>query len=289
MTDERDTRRFACGFGLTALALLAGACSTPGSSDGETAQKVAAAGATPAPRAVTIEPVAGTTRLPRGEHPLAKPQFDQGRLDPTKRLANVSLVFRPTPEQERDRQALVDKFNEGDGAHRRPRVFVFLLTTRVGGVGINLAIQDAVATANILARPLRRRKLSEQHLAAVQRRREFATAATQAVQVAIHNAFAQVFENPGPVQAPWQLKLAVRIPGIHRAIGYVVGMGVRPEHVRPKPPSPVPFLSRIAILAGRTLGTVAATLREARETLTAAPATRDTGTDEIYALDWEAP
>jgi 2-polyprenyl-6-methoxyphenol hydroxylase-like FAD-dependent oxidoreductase len=168
----------------------------------------------------------------------------------------------------------------GDAAHAM---------SPAGGVGINLAIQDAVATANILARPLRRRKLSEQHLAAVQRRREFATAATQAVQVAIHNAFAQVFENPGPVQAPWQLKLAVRIPGIHRAIGYVVGMGVRPEHVRPKPPSPVPFLSRIAILAGRTLGTVAATLREARETLTAAPATRDTGTDEIYALDWEAP
>jgi hypothetical protein len=41
-----------------------------------------------------------------------------------------------------------------------------------------------------------------------------------------------VFANPGPIQAPWQLKMAVRIPGIQRAVGYAVGIGVRPEHVR---------------------------------------------------------
>jgi len=57
----------------------------------------------------------------------------------------------------------------------------------VGGVGINLAIQEAVAAANILAAPLRQGKISEDDLRAVQRRREFPTRATQAVQIFIQN------------------------------------------------------------------------------------------------------
>jgi len=57
----------------------------------------------------------------------------------------------------------------------------------VGGVGINLAIQDAVAAANILAAPLRQGKIFEDDLRAVQRRREFPTRATQAVQIFIQN------------------------------------------------------------------------------------------------------
>jgi 2-polyprenyl-6-methoxyphenol hydroxylase-like FAD-dependent oxidoreductase len=111
----------------------------------------------------------------------------------------------------------------GDAAHAM---------SPAGGVGINLAIQDAVAAANLLTGPLQERRASEAALAAVQKRREFPTRVTQAVQLAAHRGLARVFENPGPIQAPWQVKAAVHIPGIQRVVGYAVGIGVRPEHVR---------------------------------------------------------
>jgi 2-polyprenyl-6-methoxyphenol hydroxylase-like FAD-dependent oxidoreductase len=111
----------------------------------------------------------------------------------------------------------------GDAAHAM---------SPAGGVGINLAIQDAVATANLLLRPLLKGRLTETSLAAVQKRREFPTRVTQTVQLMAHRGFSKIFEQPGPTKAPWQLKLALRIPGIHRALGYAVGIGVRPEHPR---------------------------------------------------------
>ncbi len=111
----------------------------------------------------------------------------------------------------------------GDAAHAM---------SPAGGVGINLAIQDAVAAANLLARPLKERRLCERDLRSVQRRRVFPTRVTQAIQLFAHRGFARLFENPGPIHAPWQLKAALQIPGIHRALGYAVGVGVRPEHVR---------------------------------------------------------
>ena len=101
-----------------------------------------------------------------------------------------------------------------------------------GGVGINLAIQDAVATANLLTRPLLDGDVREADLAAVQRRREFPTRVTQTVQTFAHRGLALAFANPGPIQAPWQVKAAMQIPGIHRVLGYGVGMGARPEHIR---------------------------------------------------------
>jgi 2-polyprenyl-6-methoxyphenol hydroxylase-like FAD-dependent oxidoreductase len=101
-----------------------------------------------------------------------------------------------------------------------------------GGVGINLAIQDAVAAARILAAPLLERRVSEAVLAAVQKRREFPTRVTQGIQLLAHRGFARVFENPGPLEAPWQIKAVTRIPGIHRAVGYAAGIGVRPEHMQ---------------------------------------------------------
>jgi len=111
----------------------------------------------------------------------------------------------------------------GDAAHAM---------SPAGGVGINLAIQDAVATANLLAEPLGAGSLSAEDLEAVQRRREFPTRVTQAIQLLAHRGFAQVFKNPGPIHAPWQVKAVTSIPGIHRALGYAVGMGARPEHVQ---------------------------------------------------------
>jgi 2-polyprenyl-6-methoxyphenol hydroxylase-like FAD-dependent oxidoreductase len=111
----------------------------------------------------------------------------------------------------------------GDAAHAM---------SPAGGVGINLAVQDAIATANLLAGPLQERCLPEAALAAVQKRRELPARVTQAIQTVAHRGFARVFENPGPIQAPWQVKVGSRIPGIHRALGYAVGIGMRPEHVR---------------------------------------------------------
>jgi 2-polyprenyl-6-methoxyphenol hydroxylase-like FAD-dependent oxidoreductase len=110
----------------------------------------------------------------------------------------------------------------GDAAHAM---------SPAGGVGINLAIQDAVAAANLLAPPLKQRCLGETALAAVQARREFPTRITQAAQVFLHKGFSLVFQNPGPVKAPWQLKAALCIPGVRRALGYAVGIGMRPEHI----------------------------------------------------------
>jgi 2-polyprenyl-6-methoxyphenol hydroxylase-like FAD-dependent oxidoreductase len=128
----------------------------------------------------------------------------------------------------------------GDAAHAM---------SPAGGVGINLAIQDSVAAANLLAEPLIERRVSEADLAAVQRRREFPTRVTQAIQLAAHRGFARVFQNEGPIRAPWQLKAVQRIPGIHSALGYAVGVGVRPEHVRDRRRASPPGASGSARIA----------------------------------------
>ena len=111
----------------------------------------------------------------------------------------------------------------GDAAHAM---------SPAGGVGINLAIQDAVAAANILAKPLTTRTVSEATLARVQERREFPTRVTQFLQSNAHKGFQQVFRNDGPLQAPWQLKFVTRIPGLPLALGRIVGVGIRPEHIQ---------------------------------------------------------
>ncbi|HLH09237.1 MAG TPA: FAD-dependent oxidoreductase [Terriglobales bacterium] len=110
----------------------------------------------------------------------------------------------------------------GDAAHAM---------SPAGGVGINLAIQDAVATANVLSGALRERRVTESLLARLQCRREFPTRVTQAMQANAHKALEALFRNPGPVKAPWQLKVAVKIPGISHVLARAVGVGVRPEHI----------------------------------------------------------
>jgi 2-polyprenyl-6-methoxyphenol hydroxylase-like FAD-dependent oxidoreductase len=111
----------------------------------------------------------------------------------------------------------------GDAAHAM---------SPAGGVGINLAIQDAVATANLLTDPLREGRVTELRLACVQRRREFPTRMTQLVQANAHKGFEYVYRHPGEIKAPWQLKVAVSLPGVKHIAGRMVGIGVRPEHIR---------------------------------------------------------
>jgi 2-polyprenyl-6-methoxyphenol hydroxylase-like FAD-dependent oxidoreductase len=112
----------------------------------------------------------------------------------------------------------------GDAAHAM---------SPIGGVGINLAIQDAVATANLLGAILLRKVPSESELQAVQRRRSFPTWATQRLQVAIqNNVIRKVLGSSKQLALPWPLKLLRRWPILRRIPARLVGVGFRPEHVK---------------------------------------------------------
>ena len=111
----------------------------------------------------------------------------------------------------------------GDAAHAM---------SPIGGVGINLAIQDAVAAANILAPRLRQGPPGEDDLQAVQRRREFPTRATQQLQLFIQNrVIGRVLESTGQLSPPLALRLLGKWPLLRRIPARLVGLGFRPEHV----------------------------------------------------------
>jgi 2-polyprenyl-6-methoxyphenol hydroxylase-like FAD-dependent oxidoreductase len=115
----------------------------------------------------------------------------------------------------------------GDAAHTM---------SPVGGVGINLAVQDAVAAANILARPLRERTIGVADLRRVQQRRTFPMRVIQALQVAIQKrVIARVLENSAPLKPPLIARLLARVPLLRRIPARVIGLGVRPEHIRTEP------------------------------------------------------
>ena len=112
----------------------------------------------------------------------------------------------------------------GDAAHAM---------SPIGGVGINLAIQDAVAAANILAEPLRSGRLTTADLQRVQKRREFPTRVTQWLQLVVQRkVIARVLGEPKPVKPPLAIRLIACIPLLRRIPARIVGLGVRPEHVR---------------------------------------------------------
>ncbi|HEY6806659.1 MAG TPA: FAD-dependent oxidoreductase [Pyrinomonadaceae bacterium] len=103
----------------------------------------------------------------------------------------------------------------------------------VGGVGINLAIQDAVATSNLLAGKLARGSVTTADLEQVQKRRLFPTKVIQAGQVFVQNRVLRpTLSSVGKVSAPWFLKLFRIFPILQRIPAYVIGVGVRPEHVK---------------------------------------------------------
>jgi 2-polyprenyl-6-methoxyphenol hydroxylase-like FAD-dependent oxidoreductase len=113
----------------------------------------------------------------------------------------------------------------GDAAHAM---------SPIAGVGINLAVQDAIAAANLLAAPLKGKMLRLDDLAAVQRRREWPTRLTQGMQVLVQNRILSpvVFGTGGPLTPPKILNLFNRFPILRRIPARIVGMGFRPEHVR---------------------------------------------------------
>lgn len=111
----------------------------------------------------------------------------------------------------------------GDAAHAM---------SPLGGVGVNLAVQDAVAAANILAKPLREGTLSTADLEAVQRRRSFPTRVTQAMQVAAqNNIIGPTLASDTQPKAPFALRLMQRFPVLQRIPARLIGLGVRREHI----------------------------------------------------------
>lgn len=116
----------------------------------------------------------------------------------------------------------------GDAAHAM---------SPIGGVGINLAIQDAVATANLLAEKLREGRVDEDDLDAVRRRRLWpakATQAMQAMQVTMqNNVLVPVVSGANAdLRIPLPMRVLTSVPALQRLLGRLLGMGVRPEHVR---------------------------------------------------------
>jgi 2-polyprenyl-6-methoxyphenol hydroxylase-like FAD-dependent oxidoreductase len=112
----------------------------------------------------------------------------------------------------------------GDAAHAM---------SPVGGVGVNLAVQDAVAAANILAEPLHAGSVTAAHLAAVQARRAFPTQVIQRMQVIVQNKLLSPAlasrERPKP---PFVMRLIQWFPVLRRIPARIVGLGVRPEHIQ---------------------------------------------------------
>ena len=103
----------------------------------------------------------------------------------------------------------------------------------IGGVGINLAIQDAVATANMLGERLRQGGVDQGDLEAVQPRRSFPTRATQRMQLIVqNNVIRRVLVTTQPLRAPWPVRLLSRWTFLQRIPARVIGLGFRPEHVK---------------------------------------------------------
>ena len=115
----------------------------------------------------------------------------------------------------------------GDAAHAM---------SPVGGVGVNLAVQDAVATANLLADKLRHGCPSENELDAVRRRREFAVKMTQAMQMVVQNNIISGALQGGnrPLKVPLVVRLITALPWLQGIPARLLALGVRPEHVHSK-------------------------------------------------------
>ena len=105
----------------------------------------------------------------------------------------------------------------------------------MNGVNINLAIQDAVATRNVLFKPLREGQVTIDHLRRIQRRRELPTRVTQWLQVTVQRRIiSRVLGETRAVKPPLAIRLLATVPFLRRIPARIVGFGIRPEHVSPE-------------------------------------------------------
>jgi 2-polyprenyl-6-methoxyphenol hydroxylase-like FAD-dependent oxidoreductase len=111
----------------------------------------------------------------------------------------------------------------GDAAHAM---------SPVGGIGINIALQDAVATANILTESILTSGATVHDLQRVQHYREGAVRNTQRVQVFAHRIISRALQSTGPVTPPLALRILTKFPGFQYLTGRFIGMGLQPQHIR---------------------------------------------------------
>ena len=114
----------------------------------------------------------------------------------------------------------------GDAAH---------VMSPIGGVGINYAIQDAVAAANLLAEPLLDGTLTDEHLAAVQRRRELPTRFIQGFQGVVQRQLVARALEGKPFRLPLPARIISVLPLLRNLPARLIGWGIRPERVRRSP------------------------------------------------------
>ena len=148
--------------------------------------------------------------------------YAKGRIDELKSWDDVKLLT-----------VRVDRLSQwfrpgllciGDAAHAM---------SPIGGVGINLAVQDAVAAANVLAQPISEGRITVKALARIQKRREFPTRVTQWLQVGMQRrVIARVLGQTGPVKPPLLVRLISAIPLLRRIPARIIGLGILPEHVK---------------------------------------------------------
>ena len=114
----------------------------------------------------------------------------------------------------------------GDAAHAM---------SPVGGIGINIALQDAVAAANMLTDPLLTGSLTQHDLARVQHYRQGAVRNTQRVQALAHRMLTRVLGSSGALHPPLILRILTAMPGFQGLVGRFVGMGLQPQHIATRP------------------------------------------------------
>jgi len=111
----------------------------------------------------------------------------------------------------------------GDAAHAM---------SPVGGIGINIALQDAVATANLLTESLSSGSFTIHDLQSVQHYREKAVRNTQRVQVFAHRLLNRVLHSSGPFTPPLAFRMVTNMPGFRYLTARFIGMGLQPQHIR---------------------------------------------------------
>ncbi|SFH85493.1 2-polyprenyl-6-methoxyphenol hydroxylase [Bradyrhizobium sp. cf659] len=177
--------------------------------------------------------------IAKGQHDAVKARGLQALLDDVVRMAPILRSGIADVKSFDDVKLLTVAINRlarwtrpgllliGDAAHAM---------SPVGGVGVNLAVQDAVATANLLADKLQHGCPSEDELDAVRRRREFPVKVTQAMQVTVQNNIISGALRGGdrPLKVPLIVRLITALPWLQGIPARLLALGVRPEHVQSK-------------------------------------------------------
>lgn len=177
--------------------------------------------------------------IAKGQHEAVKARGLQALLDDVVRMAPILRSGIADVKSFDDVKLLTVAINRmarwtrpgllciGDAAHAM---------SPVGGVGVNLAVQDAVATANLLADKMQHGCPSESDLDAVRRRREFPVKMTQRMQVIVQNKIISgaLQGSDRPLKVPLIVRLITALPWLQGIPARLLALGVRPEHVHSK-------------------------------------------------------